>query len=271
MSLTFFMRAWRGHERAIVDGYQRVRPLFAEHMRFFRKGDLGTQAKLGKTTLDAPLRLTSESLDGFKLELASADPGVGPYTFQLLLSSRSEKEASAFHLSLPAAWAERPDDACALFHDLAERLPFRFGLAGYATQVDEGSANPNADRACAEWLARFKAVDSMHVIVMQEYARTKIKGVNWLTALDAGLTRDVGGAGKLRRALGEATVHELSKGGVVLRAGSRPLLGDRTKDEDVTAYSKVDAALRTVRLRKGPVLPGFMDEKETAAWLARYE
>jgi hypothetical protein len=277
ISMTFFMKDWRGSEANVVAAYQRVRPLIEEQARWYRTGSMRGMGKIRKGTLDGPLVLTQAPPPKgahFALTLTSGETGddVGPVTFFLsLLDSAVEKEASAFHIALPLDWAKKPDMLRALFLDLARLLPFRSGLAGYATQVDEGEADPAADRACRGWLRRYLGIDSMHVIVVTDYVLNAIKGVNWLTAFDKTFAGKLGGMPKIKKSLrAPITVHELEHGSVI-QAGPDPLLGDTYENEEMSLYKAVDVAIRPNRLRDDAVLPGFQDEDETAEWMARFE
>jgi hypothetical protein len=277
ISLTFFMKEWRGQESNIVSAYQRVRPIIEEHARWHRTGSMRGMGKIRKGTLDGPLVLAQSPPPKsvpFVLTLTSGETedDVGPVTFYLSLGDAAiEREASAFHLALPLDVAKKPDVLKTLFLDLAQLLPFRSGVAGYATQVDEGEADPTADQACRVWLRRYLGIDSMHLILIKEFVLTKVKGVNWLTALDAGFVAKLGGSAALKESLPvPISVHDLD-GGVVIQAGPAPLLGDTYENESMSTYKAVDATIRRVRLDGGVVLPGFQDADETAEWMARFE
>jgi len=277
VSITFFMKDWRGSEANIVAAYQRVRPLIEEQARWYRTGSMRGISKIRKGTLDGPLVLTQTPPPKgahFALTLMSGetDEDVGPVTFFLsLLDSAVENEASVFHIALPLDWAKKPDALRVLFLDLARLLPFRSGLSGYATQVHEGRADPTADEACRVWLRRYLGIDSMHVIVVTEYVLNAIKGVNWLTAFDKTFADKLGGLPKVKKSLrAPITVHELEHG-LVIQAGPRPLLGDTYENEEMSLYKAVDGAIRPIRLHDDVVLPGFQDEDETAEWMTRFK
>lgn len=269
LSITFFMKNWRGHEKAIVQAYQHVRPILEETIRWYRTEAMRSKKKVAKDTLDAPLVLeTTSPRAPYSLRLTSGPTSrdVGPVTFYLALTdSRIEPEASAFHLALPLDWAEDPERFRQLFLDLAALLPFHSGLAGYATQIDEGEASPPADEACRRWLRQYHGIDSMDVVDVAEYVVNKAKGVNWLTALDKTFTKKLA-KGKLPA---KVQTHKVGDA-VVLQAGPEPLLLDTYKNEDTSLYAAVDTAIRPVRMRHA-ILPGFDDAEETAEWLARFE
>jgi hypothetical protein len=275
LSMTFFMRDWRGHEAKIVQAYQRVRPILDENIRWYRTAAMRSMGKVKKDTLDAPLVIKQAPPPvrvPYTLTLTSGKTAddVGPVTFYLaLIDTATERAASAFHLALPLDWAKDPGRFRQLFVDLAELLPFRSGLAGYATQIDEGEASRPADEACRRWLRQYYGIDSIDVIDVSEDVLSKAKGVNWLTAIDKSFARKLG-VDKLRRQLpARVQMHPVGDA-VILQAGPEPLLLDQYKDEDTSLYAAVDAAIRPVRLSRS-ILPGFNDAEETAEWLARFE
>lgn len=277
LSLTFFMERWRGSEANIAAAYRKIKPLLDADARWYRTGSMRSMGKVKKGVLDGPLVIEQSPPPkgaAFSLTLtsgATADD-VGPVTFYMsLVDSAKDKEASVFHLAVPLAWAQKPEALQGLFLELAALLPFRSGLGGYATQVDEGEADPTADEACRAWLRRYRGIDSMHAIVITEYVLTKAKGINWLTAIDSVVAAKLGGAAKLGKRLHPPIAVHAVGGGLVIQAGAQPLLLDAYSSEDASLYRTVDAAIRPARLTGGPVLPGFEDEDETAEWMARFE
>src|SRR5262249_52402114 len=159
----------------------------------------------------------------------------------------TENQASAFHVTLPLEYADKSDDLRALVLDLADLIPFRSGLAGYATSVDEGELSRIAEDACKHWLLRYRGIDSMDVTVTTEYTLNKVKGVSWLTAIDHAFVKKLGGLDALRQKLHPPIVVHERKNGIVIQAGRKPLLIDTYKDDDESLYKGVDEAIRPVR------------------------
>jgi hypothetical protein len=76
-----------------------------------------------------------------------------------------------------------------------------------------------------------------------------IKGGNWLTVLSAELVDKLGGVEQLAATLGEPFVFTDYSGGVLIRAGSVPELGDRNRQIDTPTYAKLAKALKPIRVR----------------------
>src|SRR5262245_44965045 len=87
LSVTFFIKDWRGHEAKITQAYRRVRTILDEHIRWYRTAAMRSMRKLGKDTLDAPLALEKNppSRAPYQLTLTSGatEDDVGPVTFFL--------------------------------------------------------------------------------------------------------------------------------------------------------------------------------------------
>jgi hypothetical protein len=98
--------------------------------------------------------------------------------------------------------------------------------------------------------------------------------VNWLTLLGAKLTTELGGATKLAKTAPKGvSVHSLGPGGVVIRAGTVPQVGDVNRHDLLPLYHAVghlvashrapDKALETVAVE------GMTGETKND-WLRRF-
>lgn len=171
--------------------------------------------------------------------------------------------------------ATDPDQLLDLTHRLCAQPGFTHGTAGFA--VNWNPRSPVARRAKEQFpyiAARFPGIDIPNLTGTLLTVSKGIKSINWLTMLSGGLWALVADE------FGEATaehgvvVHRLD-GGVIVQAGSRPILGDTYHDECLDSYRVVGRALRVLRCREHPVIIPAEDEDEsvarTEAWLSRWE
>jgi len=117
---------------------------------------------------------------------------------------------------------------------------------------------------------RFPGLELDYPIPHAIWCREGIKGGNWLTVLSTELVDKLGGVEQLAATLGEPFVFTEYSGGVLIRAGSVPELGDRNRQIDTPNYARLAKALKPIRIRiHGPAIGINNDKFE--AWLARFD
>lgn len=111
-------------------------------------------------------------------------------------------------------------------------------------------------------------------------APLKIKGVNWLTALDTECLEELGGHEAVLGNLEEGFQFFDYEGGVLIRAGSMPQIGDINQQHIPMYYQQLARKLKPLRMNfpDGHSLiktyPGQLDKTNTEAtneWLARFD
>ncbi len=209
-----------------------------------------------------------------------------------LLQSRQAMpvDLSVLHLAMPAMLAkEDPDDLIRRLVAWCREIQPLHGTAGLAPVYEIGMQQNYPDET---WplLSRFSGLDYMNAFMLAARGVNRIQGVNWLTVLGAPMLAEIGGSGKLAGML-DAISQELAgaederpvlypyDGGVVIRAGRYPQLGDRNIGGIPKSYRIVNAALRpwlfTDYLNKPTRLirvPRPLDAfAETLAWVTRFD
>ncbi|WP_051980783.1 DUF3396 domain-containing protein [Burkholderia sp. 9120] len=133
----------------------------------------------------------------------------------------------AITFTVPRAFlVHRPARFQAMFNAFAEALPTVHGHAGFAVNVPPMGRRPN--EASEYFYARrfgpgIDVGDPMRSNVRKLF--TKIKTVDWLTALNAELVREVGGASSLALPPDWYISQPLGNGGLLIQAGAAPETG----------------------------------------------
>jgi hypothetical protein len=95
--------------------------------------------------------------------------------------------------------------------------------------------------------------------------------VNWLTLIGPELLKKLGGLAKVSKDLADEEISVVSMGGgICIKAGAAPQLGDVNRRDTLPLYRKVGAYLKSYRGNQEMELTG-LDEEESEAWLARFD
>ncbi|WP_421376814.1 type VI immunity family protein [Paraburkholderia sp. DD10] len=180
--------------------------------------------------------------------------------------------------------AENPLAFQTLFVDFARRLNAIHGYGGYGVNLSVARREPN--EATEYWLAQqFSGLDVGHPFMLAEDLAKRIKGVSWLTALDAQFVKEAGGLPTLRSELPPDWFALYPCGdGIVIQAGPQPEAGAADKEGGrptmPASYVIENAALREIRATSvGPLQQGtstgdaplFNTAGHSDKWLARFD
>jgi hypothetical protein len=190
-------------------------------------------------------------------------------------SPQCRGRSNFLRLTLPAEWGiTRSGEALELVRDLAAHFPFRSGHSGFVLQTT-WYGKPASELAAWKLGMRFHGVDIRREVTDRlAVKKDSVKGVNWLTLLSEDLAEKVGGVAGLRKKLPPSVELVPVKGGVIVKAGPRPSVGDVNRRETLPDYR---AAYRLLARLQKPVVESYTgfplkeaDPSEgTAAWLER--
>jgi hypothetical protein len=163
-----------------------------------------------------------------------------------------------------------PEQLASFAADVLCELPVLSAYGGYFFQ---GRPSDQYDLRSANRIfalsQRFWGVEVVDVEFSAEVMKQGYKSVNWLTAIGAVSTHEAREA--LKHARDAATTSSDLGTCTLLQAGEGPLLGDRNRDDDLSAYQSVAEALLPLQVAEHPPFRGERwDETNTMAWLRRF-
>lgn len=160
----------------------------------------------------------------------------------------------------------------ALVKELSALAPVFHGTAGFSfseSMVDvQAQANEPYKIAAA---AHFAGVEVEEPLATSLSCQKAIKGINWLTMIDASFVKQLGGEKTLRALLSEAITLHRMPWGLMLQAGPAPGLGVVNMGETLPLYREVNKALRSVRVAVHQNLGVLFDEAHTRRWIGRFD
>jgi hypothetical protein len=208
---------------------------------------------------------------------------------------------SALDLSVPPSFVRAdPDRYLAYVLDWCARVKPMHGLAGFAPVYEIGM-EANYMQETWPFLARFPGLQYPipYPMAAEGQGQRRISGTGWLTILGDQPLAAIGGRDRLARRLTDAwadvmddapaavqppdlpgglSLHDYA-GGVVIRAGTHPQMGDINMGNIPEAYCAVSDALRPIRFedyQQNPMdlirVPRPLDAyEETMNWLRRFD
>lgn len=195
---------------------------------------------------------------------------------------------SYFYTAVPASFMkEDPDRYVAAVVKWASIVKPDYGSAGFALVSEPGMELQWPDES---WpiLSRFCGLDLLGAFHLNRKPG-RIQAVNWLTVLGEAALSAIGGRERLEARIAQAwsdiapaapvfALHDFD-GGVVIRAGHFPQMGDLREEGIPETYRAVSAALHPIvftgyRDRPGDLikLPARFDRyRETLDWIFRFD
>lgn len=205
-----------------------------------------------------------------------------------LVGDYAPDRLSYFLTTVPASFMkEDPDRYVAAVVEWASILKPDYGTAGFALVSEQGMEFQWPDES---WpiLSRFSGLDFLGGFNLKTKPG-RIQAVNWLTVLGDAALAAIGGRERLEARLAQAwsemaqaapgfTLHDFD-GGVIVRAGDCPQMGDLEDEGVPETYRAASVALRPIvftgyRNRVGDLLklPAKLDRhRETLDWIFRFD
>lgn len=251
--------------------------------------------------LERTLAQLAPERDAYSPHLSSwpAMPPKWQATALLAPESEGDDAVSVFDTTVPPVFIRTDWDRylAALLH-WCETLKPLHGLGGIAPVYEFGMCR-NHMAETWPFLARFPGLHYPlpYAMAAKRQAPHKISGTNWLTVLGDGILAEMGGQAGLTSRLTTAwarvvdapdstgeglppgvTLHAYD-GGVLIRAGEHPKLGDVNRGDIPESYRVVNDALRPLRFedyQQNPMdlidVPRPLDAyEETLNWLKRFD
>lgn len=156
--------------------------------------------------------------------------------------------ASYLLFQFPLNFFKTPDDFAMLTHNWSTRLQPIHGYAGFCLARSHGEEHGIASSFEYLLAQRFPGLDVRSPIFLSGEAGNCIKGADWLTILSDEYVNILGGKDIIKQAMGELPVLEY-EGGMILRAGEGPQLGDAEQKIELTDYKRVGSVVEPVRCK----------------------
>ncbi len=182
------------------------------------------------------------------------------------------KSASMLRVVLPFSMGEQSEEMLAFVEGLCDVIPFQSGQAGYALEHSRYFVEEAHEFAVAKSM-RHPGLDVHNEESSEGYAVgwTRIRNVGWLTMLCEEFVSKLGG----RPELEHGAIMDVP-GGVILKAGASPAVGDVNRRDDLPAYREAYAYVEPLADEAAEASPWFMffrsagSAERTEAWFRRF-
>lgn len=271
----YFWGSFKEHGEGLVDFYQQSIELIGKEAKFYKTEKTGYK-KIKKDTLEMlPFWATEKASErltyGLHLESGKEPEDYSDRAFHMY---QNFDDQGYIRLILPVEYMEKSvEPFISLAKNLARRMRFASGHAGYSANVDPDLGTEDEGGPVYALSRRYKGVDFGEPQAIARAINQGIKSINWLTFINTGYVNKLGGKDKLKANLGEnILVHELSHG-IMIQAGPRPEVGDANQREKLPYYHRVGKVLKEIRFPNEAIgdyeLVG--SPEYTAEWLARFD
>ena len=255
---------------------------FSDRLSFYCTGDMKRFRPFDNKTLEAPFhwfsddKILATKMLGFIAHSGDTQQNICPPALKLTLWGFDELPCFIFRMALPIELGDTPDDLVSLVLDALTDFPLENGYCGYSFIWNQ--ADKSLEQKVCDWsaplLLRHPGLGYGNAVKLSNAADRGVVAVSWLTFLGPRITDDLGGRGALEsRCPPEVSVFPIGKGGVLLRAGIAPELGDVNRQEFLPAYRAVGqlvAPRRTTDEAFEDVQILGMSEEVAYDWLRRF-
>jgi hypothetical protein len=201
------------------------------------------------------------------------------YSIEVLgCADRGLDELSFIKASVPMTfYTEHGGTFSDLVLSFAKELrPFHgYGGLGILESPDRAIAS-RAEPAVFDIATRFPGLNADYPTSHSLYLKDCVKGADWIVVLSDHFVEKLGGVEALRGQLSSADfVFMEYPGGLLIKAGSRPQMGDREKNQMPELYVQLARVLKPIRVTKHRMFhhkgTDRFDQAESEAWLARFD
>lgn len=199
---------------------------------------------------------------------------------------RTESRMLMFHGFKPVSQAEKasffrfefewdldPAELRAFTEDALNIVECVSAYGGYFfSPLPQGEGTVQAWDQVYAWAKRYWGVEVDDLDVSADHMLEGFKCVSWLTAIGPSIGEKDPVA--MEAGAAAATWSTVARGGVLFQAGESPILGDRNRRADLSAYQRLARALLPLQVAKHQSFAApydcRWDDSETEAWLRRF-
>lgn len=206
----------------------------------------------------------------------SAGLEIGDHALEMFLGTvPTSKGPNRVVAAFPLAWIDdaKIETLVSTFESWTEAIPFQHATAGLGFNLGYGEEYESDVRPPMMAAGRrFLGVD-VRTRLLEAMLLGKLKGPGWLTYLRKDLAERLGGIDRLRSSEFSKLQHKELKGGLLLRSGSKPPVGDVNRGaDDVEGLRLINRFIKPLRQNQFIAPLSFsIDEVEGASWLARFD
>lgn len=167
-------------------------------------------------------------------------------------------------------------DPCQIRDFAMDLLDFVSCVSGYGgyffSGLPQGEGADESWNQVYAWAKRFWGIEVEDIDASAASLLDGIKCVSWLTAIGPAIAAKNNAS--LENAMTVATWVGKATGGIVLLAGTHPVVGDKNRRDDLSIYERLATALVPLQVKEhGSFADAYVckwDEGETGAWLRRF-
>jgi hypothetical protein len=243
---------------AVLGCYDRYLKLFpGEGLKFYATENMSQHKPVAKRTLDMPrvwLKPGAPAREYVAIELHDGETfnAMPHHLFQMLGNepgslTRESENANLVFMTFPAEEGlRRSAEFQKLVQELCEIFPFTSGHAGF-TFVCSKYEQRKSNTFAWQKSMRHPGIDiSLPVKDGIAAGFDGLKTVGWLTLVSDALAKKAGGEAKIRKALTKEIEVIPVKGGLMIKAGPAPRIGDTNRRDPLDDYRQVYRALKPV-------------------------
>jgi hypothetical protein len=203
---------------------------------------------------------------------------LGPHAFAVDVRSAPDRQMSAVDFRLPVSvmMDESVNQLVARICGLAAPVDFLCGTGGYMLHAVDWSRQSHW-ATMKSLVTRYEGIEPDNVEDGAYTATFGLTGVNWLTFIGPKHLERLGGIERLEKAAGEAagvTPYRVGRG-LALRAGERPVLGDRNLGPNASGRAPYREVYKLVKsaIFADPVYRfdvDYFNGEDTVAWMHRF-
>ena len=253
---------------------------FGNQQRFYRFGDMKHFRVQDARAMEGPDHwfsdpdLLATKILGYRSHSGNKASQVQSPAIKMTLLGPLDPPRFVLRMALPVAWGDEPDQLIALVQDALAEFPLSSGYAGYSLLWEETLVEREVLRWSIPLMLRYPGLGFGDAVSMSNGAKDGVAAVNWLTLLGAEAAAALGGLAAIEQStpVGVSAL-ALGKGGVILRAGDAPQVGDTNQQEILPIYGAVGKLITPVMAPDEALEQIFikgMSEKHTYDWLHRF-
>lgn len=257
------------------------REAFGDRLAVYRTGNMKRFRPFNSQALEEPLHWFSEpallakKLLGFEAHAGASAHDLATPGLDISLMGCLDPKRYVFRVTLPVELADSPARLVRIAQDALAEFPLASGHCGYSLLWDR---TPAVDGEVCAWAApllrRFPGLGYGKPISFTNAAPAGLAATSWLTFLGPTLAGAMGGRATLKRSVpAQVSVLPLGDGGVLLRAGDAPALGDLERKDPLALYRAVGRLLAPVVAPEealDEVAVDGMRGKAALEWLRRF-